>query len=66
MKLLEPTLKNLFISIKKHITDKKLKEKANITLRALEENGSPDVAKTIQPGIPVGLFIFFYTNYSPK
>lgn len=35
------------------MTDKKLKEKAIITLRALEDNGGPEVNKIIKAAIPV-------------
>lgn len=34
-------VKNLVTPIKKHMTDKKLKEKAINTLRTLEDNGGP-------------------------
>lgn len=46
-------VKNLLTPIKKHMTDKKLKEKAIITLRALEDNGGPEVNKIIKAAIPV-------------
>ena len=38
---LNPHVKNLLTPIKKHMTDKKLKQKAILTLRALEDNGGP-------------------------
>ena len=50
---LNPHVKNLVTPIKKHMTEKKLKDKAIMTLRALEENGGPDVLKIIKAGIPV-------------
>ncbi len=38
---LNPHVKNILTPIKKHMTDKKLKEKAMVALRSLEDNGGP-------------------------
>ena len=45
-------VKNLVTPIKKHMGVKKLKEKAIGTLRALEDNGGPEVGKIIKAPIP--------------
>lgn len=45
-------VKNLVTPIKKHMGSKKLKDKAIITLRTLEDNGGPEVGKTIKGAIP--------------
>lgn len=49
---LNPHVKNLVTPIKKHMTIKKLKEKAINTLRALEDNGGQEVSKVIKAAIP--------------
>jgi hypothetical protein len=45
-------VKNLVTPIKKHLTIKKLKEKAINTLRALDDNGGQEVGKIIKAAIP--------------
>jgi hypothetical protein len=45
-------VKNLVTPIKKHMGSKKLKDKAINTLRALEDNGGPEVGKIIKAAIP--------------
>ena len=45
-------VKNLVTPIKKHMGVKKLKDKAMNTLRALEDNGGPEVGKVIKTALP--------------
>jgi hypothetical protein len=45
-------IKNVVTPIKKHMTSKKLKEKAVETLRCLEDNGGQEVSKVIKSAIP--------------
>ncbi len=45
-------VKNLVTPMKKHIDKKKLKEKVLNVLRALEDNGGPEVSKVIKGAIP--------------
>lgn len=45
-------IKNVVTPIKRHMNNKKLKEKAIETLRCLEENGGQEVSKVIKSSIP--------------